>query len=84
MMRGAQGSALKGDPTLETGFMRLARGMDRRWREPSPEARYSYWLGFGVLPDEQVAMEGWYRAVQLEYHPAQPEGASEVIYPPPL
>lgn len=84
MMRGATGKTLEREPTLETGFMRLARGMDRRWAAPSPEARYSYWLAFGVLPDEQVALENWYRAVQLEYRPAQAEGASDVIYPPPL
>lgn len=63
MMRGAKGTALKGDLTLETGFMRFARGMDRSYREPTPEARVSYWLAFGVTPDQQEALESHYRTV---------------------
>lgn len=63
MMRGATGPALHNDLTLETGFARLARGMDRKPTTVSAQARYSYWLAFGVLPDEQVALEEFFRLV---------------------
>lgn len=75
MLRGAGSESLE-DPTLDTGFARFARGMDRKFFEPGAEARFSYWLGFGVTPDEQVALEAWYDGRNLEYGPAQPEGTS--------
>ncbi len=56
MRRGA-GSATMTDTTLETGFMRFARGMQRTVGPISPDSRYSYWLAFGVTPDEQEALE---------------------------
>lgn len=74
MARGAKGEALRGDPTLETGFMRLARGMDRCYSEPSPAARYSYWLAFGITPDEQVALEQTYRGRSLAWLAPREEG----------
>lgn len=55
------------DPTLETGMAILARGMSEQYREPTPLARYSYWLAFGVTPDEQEAIEGFYRDRDLVY-----------------
>lgn len=69
-MRGAKGRELKGDPTLETGFMRFARGMDRVAQPVAASTRYSYWLAFGVLPDEQVALEETYSQVVPTYNQA--------------
>lgn len=58
MMRGAGDVALsQAETTLETGFMRLARGMHRKATPISPLTRYSYWKAFGVTPDEQEALE---------------------------
>lgn len=61
--RGAKGEALKNDLTLETGFMRLARGMDRRYQQVHPRTRYSFWLAFGSTPDQQEAVESHLRTV---------------------
>jgi hypothetical protein len=48
----------------ECGMSYLAKGV-----EPCPvseESRYSFWLAFGILPDEQVALEDEYsQAVEL-------------------
>lgn len=74
LARGARGEQLRGDPTLETGFMRLARGMERSYATPTPVARYSYWLAFGVTPDEQEALERVYRGLNLAYEAPKEEG----------
>jgi hypothetical protein len=75
----AKGAGTKSlvDPTLETGMAMLARGMQREWMEPTPEARYSYWLAFGVTPDEQEALEGFMDRVDLGFtHPTAAQGTS--------
>lgn len=77
-MRGAKGVALRGDPTQETGFARLAVGMDRKASEPTAKARYSYWLAFGVTPDEQIALEAQYRRVTPAWHVSRAEGVHTV------
>lgn len=74
MGRGAKGKPLVGDPTLETGFMRLARGMDRFYTEPTPASRYSYWLAFGVTPDEQIALERHYGSISLAWEAPEAQG----------
>lgn len=33
--------------------------------QPTPETRYSYWLAFGILPDEQIALESSFHPLQL-------------------
>jgi hypothetical protein len=50
------------DPTLQgTGLMRLGRGMGRTPSTPSPAARFSFWLAFGIPPDAQQALEAEFR-----------------------
>lgn len=71
--RGASGKL--SDPTLESGMMRLAEGLEAKARPVTPESRFSYWLAFGVTPDEQEALEGWLRGRSLEYLPPVLEGA---------
>lgn len=61
--RGASGKKLRNDTTLETGFMRFARDMNRKATPVTAESRYSYWLAFGVTPDEQVALEAVYDTI---------------------
>lgn len=68
-MRGAKGAKLENDLSLETGFMRFARGMSRRYVPPSEVARYSYWVAFGVTPDEQVALEREYSTITPTWNP---------------
>jgi len=44
----------------ETGFSFMARGMTRRGLPVLPETRLSYYIAFGVLPDEQEALEEYF------------------------
>lgn len=48
------------DPTFETGLRMLAARMNRRYSTVHPRARYSFWLAFGITPDEQIVMERYY------------------------
>jgi hypothetical protein len=47
----------------ETGFAMLARGLHRQYREPSDEARVSFWLAFDISPTQQRAYETMLRGV---------------------
>jgi hypothetical protein len=67
LMRCGAGARFEGAVAqLESGFARLATGMHREYRLVSAEARYSFWLAFGILPDAQVAMEDYYQEVGLD------------------
>jgi hypothetical protein len=48
---------------FETGMAMSAIGMERVYGDVTPEARYSFWLAFGILPDHQVALEDQYRGM---------------------
>jgi hypothetical protein len=59
---------------MDCGMMRLAKGMDRQYATIHPRTRFSYWLAFGVSPDEQIAIESELEGVDLAWHLPQPEG----------
>lgn len=46
----------------DTGMSRMSRGMEDRNREVDDEARYSFWLAFNIDPQQQIAMEAWFRS----------------------
>jgi len=50
---------------LPWSFRNLVMGMDRKPGKVRPEARYSFWLAFGMTPDEQVVLEKHYRRVTI-------------------
>lgn len=50
----------------ESGLARLSRGMRASDAEISDETRYSFWVAFGVLPDEQRALEVRFRNIRLD------------------
>lgn len=55
------GLRLRNDPTMDTGWWHLTRGMARKYSNITPEARVSFYLAFNVTPDAQVAIEEYYR-----------------------
>lgn len=61
-------------PFLESGFFRLAQGMTRYYGPIDAKTRYSYWLAFGVLPDEQIVIENALAIRSLYLGPADPSG----------
>lgn len=51
------------DPSMESGMQRMARGLYRKYREPSVQARLSFYLAFGISPTDQVILEEYYRGL---------------------
>lgn len=64
---GNRRSKLLDDLTFQTGLMVMAKGMDRQAKSITPEARYSFWMAFGLTPDEQIELEKHYDGLTLEY-----------------
>jgi hypothetical protein len=63
----ADGAKPLQDNTMETGFFRLAQGMSRQVSIPSPQARFSFFLAFGITPDVQIAIEEYYDNMSLHF-----------------
>lgn len=52
---------------MESGMQFMARRMEDKGREISPETRYSFWLAFGINPDLQRVIEQYYDAYNIGY-----------------
>lgn len=46
---------------MDGGLKHMADGMNRSYKPIIPEVRYSFWLAFGISPQEQEALEADYR-----------------------
>lgn len=57
------------DPSLETGLVAFSKGMNRKFCTPSDYSRYSYWLAFGITPDQQKHLEDYFDNFELQYNP---------------
>lgn len=53
------------DPSLQTGTRMLAKGMIHTAAKPDDYSRYSFWLGTGIFPDEQLALEDYYNKLAI-------------------
>jgi hypothetical protein len=62
LRRGA-GTRVDKDLTMD-GMKWLAKGMNMSQVKVTTEARVSFWEAFGVLPDEQEALERFYRSTK--------------------
>ncbi len=70
----SRGTVARRRTELETGMDYLAQGMANIRRQPSAEARYSYWLAFGTTPTEQRALEAAYDAITPTFSGLAPLG----------
>jgi len=61
------------DSTLENSLYYLSRGMHTGYSEVHPYTRYSYWIAFGVTPDQQVAYESYFQKFDLKFDPRSRE-----------
>jgi hypothetical protein len=43
------------------------QGMTRKYQDINPRTRYSFYIAFGICPDEQVAIENYYSTMVLEH-----------------
>lgn len=60
----------------ESGMSYMSRGV--RDCVVDEEARYSFYLAFGIAPDVQRAIEQWYMSGSLQYQPPRPLTYSQV------
>jgi hypothetical protein len=50
----------------DSGMIRhMSKGLQKRMLPITPRARYSFWLAFGITPDEQIVMENSFDAINL-------------------
>jgi len=54
---------------FSSGLWRLAPATPQQGREVTPEARYSFWLAFGILPDHQILLETRFSSMNLSQCP---------------
>lgn len=65
-------SKLSHDPTFETGMSFMAKGMSRTSGKVDQRSRFSFYLAFGIQPDQQILWENHYHSLTLNYAPADP------------
>jgi hypothetical protein len=56
------------DVELTGGLAWLSKGMTRRYSQVSEETRYSFYLAFGTTPEQQIALEDYYREASFQCH----------------
>lgn len=61
------GKARRFDQGPGGGLEHLSKGMRRSYSPIHESTRYSFWLAFGITPDEQLAAERLYAGVSLTY-----------------
>ncbi len=61
MMRSGKPSHIADAVFMQSGSRMLAGTMEAKVEPVSEETRVSFWLAFGVTPDEQVALEEYYQ-----------------------
>ena len=69
---GADTTRIRNDPTFETGMSFMAKGMNRTGKAIEERTRFSFYLAFGIQPDQQILWEQYYKSIDLTYSPADP------------
>lgn len=59
-------SGMVDDPTFATGMRLMARGVREQYREPDAWTRVQVFEAWGITPDEQCALEEYYREYDLD------------------
>lgn len=71
---------LKGlDPSQETGLVYFSHGMSRKAAGIECSTRYSFYLAFGVTPDEQIALEKYYQHHTPKYNVVYTDHPSNLL-----
>lgn len=60
-MRSGKPSNMKEAVFMQSGSLMLSKGMDSKWVPVADSTRVSFFAAFGITPDEQTAMEEYYR-----------------------
>jgi hypothetical protein len=57
----------------------LAHKANQCYARPTEEARVSFWRAFGIIPDNQLAVEDWYSHFLVAYEPGPTGEFSTII-----
>nr|UUW21085.1 MAG: reverse transcriptase-like protein [Hangzhou tombus-like virus 1] len=69
-----------GHALLESGMIRLAAGLEPRYSSPTPEARASFAVAFGILPETQLELERYYRMSNVSSNQTPESGTSGIWF----
>lgn len=67
---------------LQSGARFLSVGMESKWTPVRSDTRVSFWLAFGITPDEQVALEQYYTYLQAPSAMEPCDNLTEVVPSP--
>jgi hypothetical protein len=81
-MRNGKPSNMANAVFMQSGSRMMSRGMDSKREPVDTEARVSFFKAFGVTPDEQVAMEQYYRDWSIEPQVELVEGIEDIGWAP--
>lgn len=65
---------------IEGGLYWLSKGMKRCYSQVHPSTRFSFYLAFGITPDNQLAIEAEYQQITFRHHVES--GGTAVHLPP--
>lgn len=77
-MRSGKPSKMGESVFMQGGRMMMARGMEAKRQPVSGDARVSFYIAFGVTPDEQVALEEYYRGWRVTPQVVDVDSVAEV------
>jgi hypothetical protein len=67
MRSGRKGGKVTSHPYWESGMTYLAKGMDRKLSRITARTRHSFYLAFGVTPDEQIMAENYFSLMTVRH-----------------
>lgn len=70
-LRHGEKSGILNSVQMQSGFLMLRGELEARVEEVTEEARFSFFCAFDITPDEQIALEEYYREVTLGGPPIQ-------------
>jgi len=84
LMRGLPAPTVDMTYKREGGLFRWARDMHKSYSPPTPEARHSFYLAFGIDPDHQIALEDIYKESDVGWDSMEPKHAPNFLWQMPL
>lgn len=83
-MRAGVQSRMGDSVAMQSGMRRLARGLEARSSDITPEARDSVYAAWDITPDEQEAIERHYRELMIDLSTSRVDDNLNLFYSPNL
>lgn len=66
LVRASDGAKMLRDPTMDDWYHYVGKGLMRTDQTIVPKTRYSFWLAFGICPEEQLSIEALYDSTTID------------------